>query len=162
MKIGDKKHIAFEIIDKNPTGDLWHINFYLGGKLISNEAVYIPTYILELERLSNQLLERKFENLKFDGISHANCFNTLIKERDHKEDQFFNHLLQIDETIDQYIIFLFQNTLETAFVWSCWNKFNCNSEHSVNEIYYVQFLTEELVSMINQLINRIKQFANTV
>ncbi len=116
MKTGNKNHIAFEIKDENLSKDLWDLNFYLGGKLISNEAVYIPTYLPMFEKFSNQLSRKQSENLKFESLSSNQRFNTLMKERDSNENQFFKHLLQIDETIDQYIVFVFQIGSETTFV----------------------------------------------
>ena len=161
MKIGNKNHIAFEIKDENLSEDLWDLNFYLGGKLISNEAVYIPTYLSILGKFSNQLLRKQFENLECESLSSNQRFNKLMKERDYNENQFFKHLLQIDETIDQYMIFVFQIGSETTFIWNCWDKHNCNSEHELKQIYSVKFLTEELLSTINQLIEKInKHLAN--
>lgn len=161
MKIGNRNLIAFEIIDENLSKDLWNLNFYLGGKLISNEAVYVPTYLPMFEEFSNQLSNKQFENLKLDHSSSNERFSTLMKERDSNENQFFKHLLQIDETIDQYTIFVFQTELETSLVWTCWDEQNCNSDHKVNEIYSVRFLTEEFISIINQLTEKIKkQLAN--
>lgn len=163
MKIGTKNHIGFEITNENLSTNLWSLNFYLGGKLISNEAVYIPTYLQMFEELSHQLINRRFEKLKFERFSPNQMYNTLIKERDSNETQFFNHLPQIDETIDQYTIFVFQNKSETTFAWNCWDQHNCNSQHRINEVYSVQILTEEVVSTVNQLTEKItRQLANKV
>ncbi len=163
MKIGNKNNIAFEIIDENLSKDLWNLNFYLGGKLISNEAVYVPTYHTMFEKFSNQLSKKQFENSKFDRSTLKQQFNTLIKKRDSNENQFFKHLLQIDETIDQYTIFAFQTEVETSLIWICWDEQNCNSDHMVNKIYSVSFLTEELISTINKLTEEMKkQSANKI
>lgn len=163
MKIGNRNHIAFEIIDENLSKDLWNLNFYLGGKLISNKAVYVPTYLSMFKEFLNQLSNKQFENLKFDSSSSNQCFNTLIRERGSNENQFSKHLLQIDETIDQYMIFIFQTKLETSFIWTCWDEQNCNSDHKTNEISSVRFLTEELISTVNQLTDKInKELANEV
>lgn len=161
MKIGNTNHIAFEIIEDHVSEDLCNLNFYLGGKLISNEDVYIPTYLAMINEFSNQLSNKQFENVKLENSSSLERFNTLIKERDANENQFFKHLLKLDETIDQYTIFVFQNGLETSIVWTCWNEQNCNSDHQLNEIYSVRFLTHELISTINQLTEKIRNpFAN--
>lgn len=161
MKIGNRNHIAFETTEENLSTDICNLNFYMGGKLISNENVYIPTYLSMFKEFSNQLSNKQFENVKLEDSSSHERFNTLIKERDANENQFFKHLLKLDETIDQYTIFVFQTGLETSLVWTCWDKQNCNSDHNLDEIYSVRFSTHELISRINELTETIeKQLAN--
>lgn len=122
MKIGNTNHIAFEVIEQNLSEDLCNLHFYLGGKLISNEDVYIPSYLAMFKEFSNQLSNKQFENLKLENSSSHERFNTLVKERGTNENQFFKHLLKLDETIDQYTIFVFQTGEETSLVWACWNE----------------------------------------
>lgn len=160
MKIGNRNHIAFETTEENLSTDFCNLNFYLGGKLISNEDVYVSTYLPRLNEFSNQLSNKQFENVKLEHSSYLERFNTLIKERDANENQFFKHLLKLDETIDQYTIFVFQTGVETSLVWTCWDEQNCNSDHNLDEIYSVRFSTHELISRINELTEKMgKQLA---
>lgn len=160
MKIGNRNHIAFETTEENLSTDICNLNFYLGGKLISNEDVYVSTYLPRLNEFSNQLSNKQFENVKLEHSSSIERFNTLIKERNSNENQFFKHLLKLDETIDQYKIFVFQTGVETSLVWTCWDEQHCNSDHKLNEIYSVRFSTHELTSTIHQLTEKMgKQLA---
>ena len=102
MKIGNKNHIAFEIKDENISKDFWDLNFHLGGKLISNEAVYIPTYLSMFEKFTNQLSRKQFENLKCESLILNQRFNTLMKGTDSNENQFFKHLLLRYMAIQHY------------------------------------------------------------
>lgn len=90
-------------------------------------------------------------------------YKTLLKERDSDEPQFFRHLFQLDETIDQYTIFGFQANEMTRFVWTCWDENNCNSEHELNEVYSVELPTKELISTVDELTERLnKQLVNNI
>lgn len=161
MKIGNKNHIAFEFKNNKQSKGLCSINFYLGGKLISDEDVFISSYLMAIEGFLNQVSKGKFENSKFITSYPVNCFNTLTKEKGSNESQYFNHLLQIDETIDQYMIFVLQKGENTVFTWKCWDKNNCNIEHKINQIYSIQFSNNELEITLNALVQKLKeQLAN--
>ncbi|GAB3650690.1 hypothetical protein GCM10028791_18310 [Echinicola sediminis] len=159
MKIGDRHHIQFELVltkDK-PTNKLSKINFYLGKKLISNEAVYVPTYILRFQNLLNKLNSEQFKDIKFDKLSHEQAYGLLMKERECEEPRFFRHLFQLDETIDQYTIFIFQTDLLIRFVWSCWDRDNCNADHELDVVNAVQFPIEKVILTVKKLIVELKQ-----
>jgi hypothetical protein len=154
MKIGNKNHISFELMGNNSPNELFNLNFYLGSKLISNESVYMPTYILSFQNVLDDIAKEQFKNIKFTGLSPEQAFVKVLKERDSDEPQFFRHLLQLDETIDQYTIFIFQMNEMIRFVWTCWDKNNCNPEHELNMVYAIQFPTEELILAVNTLKNQ--------
>ena len=155
MKVGNKNHISFELIGDNLPQQQLNLNFYLGNKMISNESVYVPTYILSLQNLIDDIKYERFTNIKFEGTSVEEDFKILLKERDLDETQFFKHLFLLDETIDQYTIFVFQINELIRFVWTCNDEHNCNYDHELNKIYSVQFLAKELISTVNGLINRL-------
>ncbi len=153
MQVGDKNHISFELTGDNPTQELLNLNFYLGNKLISNEPVYVPSYTLSLQNLIDDIKRDGFTNKKFKGISVEEDFKILLKERDSDEAQFFKHLFRLDETIDQYTIFVFQTSELIRFVWTCNVEHRCNHDHELHKIYSVQFLAKELISTVNVLID---------
>lgn len=155
IKIGNKNYISFEFAGNNSPNELLDLNFYLGNKLISDEPIYQPTYILSLQNLLDSLTKKQFENLKFEKLSSEQSFVTLMKERDSDETQFFEHLFQLDETIDQYTIFIFQMNEIIRFVWTCWDENRCNSDHELNMIYTVQFQIEELISIVNEFLKKL-------
>ena len=119
MKIGNKNHISFKLSENNSSDQLSNLSFYLGGKLISNELIYIPTYISLLEIFVDDIENERLKNIKFEDLTSKQVFKTLFEEKDSNEPQFFKHLLRIDETIDQYNIFVFQTNETTRFVWAC-------------------------------------------
>ena len=155
MKIGNKKSILF-VLD-NKIQKLQGLKFYLGGRLISDENIYIPTYISVFERFLKSIIAEQFQNVTMENLQPEERFKKLIKERDSNEDQFFKHLLHLDETIDQYSIFIFQSNNLTDFTWSCWDKNNCNSNHELNKVYSLSIPIEEVISTINKLILQLKE-----
>jgi len=155
MKFGNKNHVAFEIMDMNQSNDLWDLNFYLGGKLISKEAVYISSYCNILQEFKRSLGKNQYESVTLEALSTNECFYKLMEERDVDENQFFNYLFRLDETLDQYVIFVFQSKLETCFIWTCWDQNNCNNYHELNELYSVKTLTSELISIISEFTSEI-------
>jgi len=153
--IGNKNHVSFEFRENNSSKELLNLHFYLGSKLISDESIYLPTYILSLQNLLDNLRKEQFENTKFEELPSEQCFKMLLKERDSDKPQFFKHLFQLDETIDQYTIFIFQRNETVRFVWICWDENNCNSDHELNMIYTVQFQIKELISTVNKLMKKL-------
>lgn len=161
MKVGDRNHISFESKGNNLQQSLTNLNFYLGNKMISNESVYLPTYILSFQNLIYDIKKERFKNIKFERISVEKGFKILLKERNSDETQFFKHLFQLDETIDQYTIFVFQIDELIRFVWNCNVEHNCNSDHELHKIYSVEFLARELISTVNLLIDSLNIEINT-
>lgn len=157
MTIGNKNTLAFELLDY--TGGLLNLNFYLGTKLISNEPVYTPTYRVSLEKILEQLNSGTLQNERLNGLTSIELVKTLESERFRSKSQFFRHLLQIDETIDQYVIFLRTQDRLTQFSWYCWDKNNCNPEHVLNEIYGATVPTSQLISTLEQLIVELRKGA---
>lgn len=160
MKVGDKNHISFEFPGDSPTQQLLDLNFYLGNKLISNEPAYVPSYILSLQNLIDDINRDGFTNKKFKGISIEEDFKILLKERNSDEAQFFKHLFRLDETIDQYTIFVFQTSELIRFVWTCNFEHRCNHDHELHKIYSVQFPTKELISTVNMLLDSLHTEVN--
>lgn len=161
--IGNKKTISFELTESNSPVEVLNLNFYLGNKLISNESIYLLTYISSVQNLLDDIIKKRFENVEFDNLSSKQRFRVLFKERDSNEQQFFKHLFQFDETIDQYTIFGFQTNDMVRFVWTCWDKNNCNAEHELHEINSIEFHIKELILTLNTLIEILnKQLINMV
>lgn len=154
MKIGNKESILF-VLDKKQK-NIRGLQFYLGDKLISDENIFIPTYIAVFERFLKSIIAEQFRNVSMEFLLPEQRFKKLNKERDSNEDQFFKHLLHLDETIDQYGIFIFQFNNLINFSWNCWDKHNCNSDHELNKIYTVSITSDELISTINELILELK------
>jgi len=157
MTIGDKKQILFELNELDSSNELRNLNFFLGGILISNESAYIPTYLASLERFIELLTKAHFANATMDELTAEQRSDKLINERESDEPQFFRHLFQLDETINQYTIFVFQSNQSTDFVWFCWDEHNCNSEHELNQIYSTRISTVELTSWLNKLATELKK-----
>ena len=155
MIIGNRKTISFELLDF--TGALLNINFYLGNRLISDQPVYIPTY--SFEKSVEQLRTGGLRNEHLNGLTPTEIVKKIEDERDSNEPQFFRHLLQIDETIDQYSIYLLETNGATRFSWYCWDEHNCNSEHQLNEIYSTELSTSELITTLEQLNSELKKVA---
>lgn len=155
IQFGNKKHIAFELDKHHSSKEMFNLTFYLGGKLISNEVIYAPTYISCLQKLIINFKNNFFYNKKFQGLSYEQIHKTLFEERNSNETQFFKHLLQLDETIDQYNMFIIQNNELVKFIWTCWDKSNCNLDHELNKIYFVEFQIKELLSTLKKLIGEI-------
>ena len=149
-QIGKKSHILFQLIENDRSKDILSLNLYLGNRLISKEPIFIPTYVFAFQNLVDNVKEERFKNIKFEELSSEQVFKVLSEERNSDEPQFFRHLLQLDETIDQYTIFTFQKNKLIKFVWVCRDE--NNSEHQLNKIYSVQFQANELVSTVISLI----------
>jgi hypothetical protein len=149
MKFGDRNHISFELTEGNKPNEMMNVHFYLGGKLISNETVYLPTYISSFQNLLKRLSEGHFNNSAFTDLPPEQIFARLINERESNEKDYFTHLFQLDETIDEYVIFAFQKGDRIQLIWSCWDKERCNSDHELNNVYEIQFATYELIETVN-------------
>ncbi len=159
MIIGNRETISFELSDF--TGGLLNINFYLGNRLISDEPIYAPTYRASLEQLLEQLSSGTLKNEHLYGLTPTELVKILESERNSNESQFFRHLLQIDETIDQYSIYVLETNGTTLFSWYCWDEDNCNSEHQLNEIYSTELLTSELILTLERLTSELnRELAN--
>lgn len=154
MITGNKETISFELSDF--TGGLLNLNFYLGNRLISDEPVYTPTY--SFENFTEQLRTGGLRNEHLNGLNPTEIVKKIEDERDSNEPQFFKHLLQIDETIDQYSIYVLETNGTTHFSW---DEHNCNSEHQLNEIYSTELPTSELISTLERLTSELeKELAN--
>jgi hypothetical protein len=157
MTIGNRESISFEL--SNYTDNLLNLNFFLGNKLISNEPVYIPTYSHSFENNLDHLRTGVLKNEQLNGLTPTEIVKKIEDERDSNELQFFNHLLQIDETKDRYSIYVLETNDTTSFHWYCWDEHNCNKEHQLNEIYSTELLTSELTSTLERLISELKKAA---
>jgi hypothetical protein len=157
MTIGQKKQIAFELDFSDRFQELRNLKFYLGNRLISNESIYVPTYLESFERFTELLINGQFQKGKMKGLTAGQSFERVVNERDSDESQYFNHLLQVDETIDQYIIFVFQSNNFTELVWTCWDEHNCNSDHVLNKVYSTSIKTIELITILNELTNELNK-----
>jgi hypothetical protein len=155
MIIGNRETISFELSDF--TGGLLNINFYLGNRLISDEPIYVPTYCASLEQLLEQLNSGTLKNEHLYGLTPTELVTTLESERNSNESQFFRHLLQIVETIDQYSIYVLETNGTTSFNWYCWDEHNCNSEHQLKEIYSTELPTSDLISTLERLTSELKK-----
>ena len=153
MIIGNRSHISFELIDSDVLQAYVRLDFYLGNKLITNELVYVPTYIASFERFIELLNSGQFEELTLVGLSLEKRFEKLVNERESNESQFFKYLFQIDETTDQYTVFVFSSNDLVHIVWACWDEHNCNEEHQLNKIYSVSFPMKELTLTLYKLIS---------
>ena len=156
MIIRYRKQIAFGLNSSEKFQELRKLNFYLGNRLVSNESIYVPSYVAALERFNELLINGQFQKFRTKNLTIEQSFERIINERNSDETQFFNHLFQLDETIDQYTIFVFQSGTLTEFVWTCWDDHNCNSEHKLNEIYSTRINTTELTSILKQMTNQLK------
>ncbi|WP_200975489.1 hypothetical protein [Echinicola sp. 20G] len=157
MIIGNKETIAFELFDYSD--GLLNMKFHLGNKLISDEPVYVPTYNTSLQKILEQLNAETIKNDRLRGLTPIELVKTLESERDSNESQFFKHLLQIDETIDQYSIYFIIKEEQTQFCWYCWDEDNCNSEHEPNMVYFVTIRTSELISTLKQIVSKLRKEA---
>ncbi|MEH0153837.1 hypothetical protein V6R21_06795 [Limibacter armeniacum] len=156
MTIGQQQDISFEIIGK-PQKTCLTIRLYLGNKLISDEPVYLPTYIYALEKMMDKLYQHDFKNPSFQGISPTQVFQKLLLERVNDNDtNYFKHLWCIDETIDQYIIFAIDQGDSTLLVWHCWDKSNCNADHQPKEVYHIDIPKNTLVTTLQSAIETFK------
>ncbi|MCE7993617.1 MAG: hypothetical protein HEP71_16655 [Roseivirga sp.] len=160
MIIGNKQYISFEFKKTSSPQEISTINFHLGGKLISGESTYLPTYVVQIENFNQSVVDGRFSNPKLTKLTLEECFNKLVRERNSDEDQYFDHLLLLDETIDKYYIFAFQSNKSISFAWSCWDEHNCNDHHQLNQIYSVQIPTAELNSVLTQLCKELKNVLN--
>ena len=157
MTIGHRNQIAFELDSLDKFQELRNLNFYLGNRLVSNESIYVPTYVASFERFIELLINGQFQKVRMKDLTIEQSFERIVNERNSDESQFFNHLFQVDETINQYTIFVFQSDTLTEFFWTCWDEHNCNSEHKLNEIYSTSINTTELTSILNELTNELKK-----
>ncbi len=155
MIFGDKNQIAFELPVKSNSSGLLEVSFFLGGKLISSEPVYKPTYTYPLELFLRDISQGKFVNKRFEKLSFEEQFKIITEECETKNSQFFNHLFRIDETIDQYSIFIFQDSSSCRFIWSCWDINRCNSEHQLNATNSVEIPTFALVKVIKEFLLKV-------
>ena len=154
MVIGKKETIYFVLMDD--PGELINIDFYLGQKLISSEPIYTPTYRASMLELIDRIKANDFRNEELFKLSPAETIKVLESERDSNQQQYFKHLLQIDESIDQYYIYAFQNSDEIQLIWNCWDKHNCNSQHQLNKVYSVTMYTSELLSSLSKLCQKLE------
>jgi len=157
MTIGNKKHISFELDVSDKLQELSNLYFYLGNRLISNESVYTTTYIASFENFIKLLEKEQFQNGQMENLNTEQRFKKLVQERDSDEFQYLKHQFLLDESIDQYTIFVFQSKESTDIVWSCWDEYNCNSEHELKQIYSASIPTEELSVTVNKLTEELKK-----
>lgn len=153
MKIGKSKHIFYNLDFSNPEKN---IRFYLNNQLISNEWVYIPTYIKLLEDFIENIKNNLFNSFDMEQLPAEHRLEKIIKEKESNEKQYFNHLFQLDETIDQYNMFIFQSMNIIDLNWKCWDKNNCNSDHKLNQVYNVLIHKDEVINECNELIFKLK------
>ncbi|MEP4531491.1 MAG: hypothetical protein ABJ004_00285 [Cyclobacteriaceae bacterium] len=159
MTIGNRETICFEL--SNFTGGLLNLNFYLGNKLVTDEPVYAPTYSYSFQRNLERLRIGEFKNDRLNGLTPIQLVRTIETERDSNEPQFFKHLLQIDETIDQFQIYVLETNGLTSFAWYNSNERAFNSEQILNKIYSTELSTSELTSTLERLTFELeKELAN--
>ncbi len=154
MTIGKRESISFEFSINSDC--LLNIKFHIGNKLVSNESIYTPTYANAFDKILEQLRTGKFKNENFHALSPTEIIKKIEEERDSNEQQFFKHRLQIDESTDQYSIYILEDCETTTFSWYCWDKNNCNSDHQINEIYTMEIPSSELISILELLIFELK------
>lgn len=176
--IGNKSKFAFDITDCNTNGidkDKYrHISIWINNlKLIdSEEIVYLPSFqtsvSLILDRIINE--SNKFYNSMFENKTDIDIFNLLLDSKsyiDNLEDwnpetknpiiggfddeEYFKHLILIDETIDQYQIFLIKEKDGFKFIWKCWDKDNC-TDRELNEINSGKIEEDELIDILKNFI----------
>jgi len=138
-----------------------NLNLCLQGDIIGNydEAVFIPTWSSLLKKIPTQLKESK-NRLDWSVLSHLSSleqFETLNKANqlpkeyssefsylpviEHK--YWLNSRIQLDESIDDYLIFCipFQNNLK--FVWK-------NISNTENQVKSMNETIENVISTIKK------------
>ena len=128
------------------------MHFYLGERLMADEPIYVPTYLHAYQNLLRQLQQGFFEFDQFETPEQA--YKTLLTERATDERPFFRYLFKVDETLDSYMIFLFQKMEECCFVWTCWDAQRCNADHQWNVIYTIQLPQDALMTIIRTLLDQ--------
>ncbi|WP_196889468.1 hypothetical protein [Aureivirga sp. CE67] len=151
----NKEKVQFHLKKNHP--DLKEIEFYLGEKLISNKPVYVPAYISTLDKFLKSLNSKNYSNSEFKNLTYQEKYLKLIKEINKNQKQYFKHLFQLDETIDPYFIFVFQNENVTEFIWSCWDENNCNQHHKIDEIYSCEIPTKKLTCIIENFLRSLEE-----
>ncbi|MEQ9102310.1 MAG: hypothetical protein RIF36_24955 [Imperialibacter sp.] len=160
MIIGNRETISFEL--SGFTGGLLNVNFYLGNRLVTDEPAHAPTYSYSFQKNLARLRIGDFKNQRLNGLTPIQLVRTIETERNSNEPQFFKHLLQIDETIDQFQIYLLETNGLTSFTWYNSNERAFNSEEDYNKIYSTELSTSELTSTLERLNSELeKELANT-
>lgn len=153
MVIGNKKSVGFKIIKNNPEEN---IHLYIDSKLISNEWAYLPTYNGLLEDFVLKIKSNHYKNKALKDLSNEESLLKINSERNSNEHQYFQQLLTLDETIDQYQIFMVESEVYINITWKCWSDSNCNKDHKLNEIYSTTINKNELVKTLELTIKEIK------
>ena len=157
MVFGHKEKISFDVGLKN-LPELSGLIFYLGNKLISDESIYEPVFMHRWDEFLGNLEASKFQNELLNGLTDIELYNKLNIDRESNESQYFKHMLQIDETIDQYKMFVIQVEDSTKFIWTCWDKYHCNADHKLNEIYSADIDTHELTKVVGDMLAQMKSW----
>ncbi len=152
MIIGNKNHFSFELEEMSQPNELLDFSFYLGNKLISNEPVYVQSYLASIQDFIDNVHKEYFKS-----SSPEINYTSLFKKWNLQENEYSKHLFYLDETIDQYSIFIFQTNEVIRFVWICWDENNCNLDHELNKIYTVHFSIQELITTVNKLIDKLQK-----
>jgi|GEM_PF-2046239 len=160
MEIGKKDGIWFQLDEFDPKGNLLNLSFHLGNKLISDEPVYTLTYLPSVKKVIQKLNSNGFVNGELDFNQPAQLFTIINQGTELSELKYPNHLLLIDETIDCYSIFILEKNDEVKIVWRCWDKNNCNIDHTLNEKYSVKLSKDELTSTLQKLLVALESITN--
>ncbi|WP_158856385.1 hypothetical protein [Lunatibacter salilacus] len=158
MIIGTRKTVAFEL--RSIEGGLQNLNFHLGNKLISDEPIYCPTYIASVDQFIARLKIGYYKNENLKSLSPYVIIKNLEAERNSDEPLFFRHLLKLDESIDQYLIYVFERSMLVEIFWYCWDEQRFNSEHELNEVYSITIPTSQLISILVILTSELKKTSN--
>lgn len=143
------------LIPSTFVGGLANLQLYFNGKLISNEPVYVPSYIHSLSIRASQVSTNHFE--LHDDLNLLNSDETLFKYL-LEVSQFGNRSFSfsLDETIDQYLIFIAQKGETIRLVWKCWDEVNINEDHQLDKVYGTTISKNDFNNVVKDAITKLK------
>ena len=176
--IGKKNEFAIEI-NSNPVEadiNVGKRRIWLNEKPIikKEEISYLPTFNFGLEKIKNKVNELILWNSRFEGKTDLEMFKLIRKSKTYidslegskfkvknivlggsDDDEYFKHLINIDETTDQYLIFITVNKGIVKFLWKCSDVHNCQSEE-FNKFETATVPLIELNKTINEYLDEYK------
>lgn len=176
--IGTKNTFGFEIkphSDKRFDKDNYcYITIWINNCQLINpdEIIYLPTFKAAVSRLISKLKDRSisFENTRFTDKKDNEIFQLLIDSKTFVDNNpewklntenpiigglddrvYFKHLITIDESIDQYLIFMIESKNKIRFIWKCQDPINCE-ESELDKINSGDIDKIELIETLDRFI----------
>lgn len=129
---------------------------------------YLGTFNAGIEVIKQQVSDSILWNERFEGKDDYQIYDVLVSSKEYiselrnwipgtenkiiggvDDNEYFKHLIRIDETIDQYFIFVVSKDDKVKFIWTCWDEHNCPKDE-LRKIHSVTISKYELNKTIDE------------